>query len=178
MLNAAAARGNGVPSAAAARVNDSAEPSPRSGDKSARYARPAVDLSALRDARLVPWPSRRLAGWVLVGVSGSIAELAVLRLLYEGLHLALPIATLLAAELLIVIKFALSDRFVFGHAWPSVRRALRYHGACAGALVVYWLVINGLSAALGVPYLAAFVVGTAAAFAWSLLTNFLWVWAT
>ena len=46
-----------------------------------------------------------------------------------------------------------------------------------GALVVYWLVINGLAALLGLAYEIAFVVGTAASFAWSLLTNFFWVWA-
>jgi hypothetical protein len=41
---------------------------------------------------------------------------------------------------------------------------------------VYWLVVNALSLLLGMVYVAAFVVGTAAAFSWSLLTNFLWVW--
>jgi putative flippase GtrA len=42
---------------------------------------------------------------------------------------------------------------------------------------VYWLSINALNLLLGVEYIAAFLVGTAAAFTWSLLTNFLWVWA-
>jgi putative flippase GtrA len=58
-----------------------------------------------------------------------------------------------------------------------MNRLVRYHGASAGALVAYWLVINALSLIAGLPYMVAFLVGTAAAFAWSLLTNFLWVWA-
>lgn len=124
------------------------------------------------------WRSRRLAGWVLVGASGSLAELVVLRLLYEVLGWPLPVATAAAAELLILVKFAISDRWVFGHAVPTMHRLLRYHGASAGALVVYWVVINTLSALLGLPYVPAFLVGTAAAFGWSLVTNFWWVWAS
>lgn len=133
-----------------------------------------------RDRRVLGWlvrPDRRLVGWLVVGLSASLLELAVLRALHEGLDLALPIATLLAAETLIVLKFGVTDRWVFGYRWPTLQRAVRYHGACAGALVVYWLVINLVSLVLGAPYVLGFLIGTGAAFAWSLATNFLWVWA-
>jgi len=123
------------------------------------------------------WRSRRVAGWFVLGVIASIVELALLRGLYEGLLWPLPVATAVAAEVLIIAKFLLNDRFVFGHPWPTFGRLFRYHGASAGALAVYWLVINGLNLIAGIPYVAAFVVGTGAAFTWSLLTNFLWVWA-
>ncbi|HEY2594951.1 MAG TPA: hypothetical protein VGK33_13730, partial [Chloroflexota bacterium] len=66
----------------------------------------------------------------------------------------------------------------FDHRWPSVPRLVRYHWASAGALAIYWVVLNALSLAAGVPYQAAFVVGTAAAFTWSLITNFAWVWGS
>ena len=122
-------------------------------------------------------PSRRVASWVLVGLGASLVELGVLRLLIEGLGWSLPLASATAAELLILAKFAVSDRWVFGYAAPTWGRLVRYHGACAGALVVYWLVFNALSVGLGQPYVLAFVIGTGAAFGWSLVTNFLWVWA-
>jgi putative flippase GtrA len=122
------------------------------------------------------WGRRRLASWLVLGVTASLLELALLRLLYEVMDWPLPIATVVAAEVLIVFKFLLNDRLVFNHAWPTLGRLVRYHGASAGALVVYWLVVNALSLALGVVYVIAFLVGTAAAFTWSLLTNFLWVW--
>jgi putative flippase GtrA len=121
--------------------------------------------------------SRRVAGWILVGTTGSLVELVVLRLLVEVVGWPLPISTAVAAELLILAKFLITDRWVFGYAWPAVDRLLRYHGASAGALVVYWLVINAVALLLEVPYVLGFLVGTAAAFLWSLLTNFLWVWA-
>ncbi len=121
--------------------------------------------------------ARRLAGWVIVGVTGAAVELALLRVLVELAAWPLPVATAIAAEVLILAKFLAADRWVFGYLRPAVDRLLKYHGASAGALVVYWLVINGLSELAGVPYVLAFVVGTGAAFLWSSVTNFWWVWA-
>jgi len=123
------------------------------------------------------WQSRRIAGWLVLGVAASLVELGLLRVLVELLSWPLPVATATAAEVLILGKFLIADRWVFNHPWPAWDRLLRYHGASAGALVVYWIVINGLAALLATPYVVGFVLGTAAAFAWSLLTNFLWVWA-
>ena len=121
--------------------------------------------------------SRRLLGWVVVGGAAAGLELLLLRLLVETLQWALPIATAVAAEVLILAKFVVADRWVFGHPAPSLPRLLRYHGASAGALVVYWIIINVLAELFGVAYVVAFIVGTVAAFASSLVTNFLWVWA-
>jgi putative flippase GtrA len=124
------------------------------------------------------WQTRRVASWFLIGLTASLVELALLRLLYEGAQWPLPVATAAAAETLILVKFLVTDRWVFGHASPTLERVVRYHGASAGAFIVYWLVVNGLAVLLGLPYIAAFLVGTAAAFSWSLMSNFLWVWAS
>jgi len=124
------------------------------------------------------WRTRRVAGWVLIGLTASLVELALLRLLYEVLQWPLPVATATAAEILILVKFVVTDRLVFGHPSPTAERLVRYHGASAGAFVAYWLAINGLAVVVGLPYVAAFLLGTAAAFAWSLMSNFLWVWAS
>jgi putative flippase GtrA len=121
--------------------------------------------------------TRRVAGWFVIGVAGSLVELGLLKVLLELLLWPLAVATAVAAELLILAKFLVADRWVFGHAWPRLDRVLRYHGASAGAFVVYWIVINALTELVGLPYPVGFVLGTGAAFAWSLLTNFLWVWA-
>jgi putative flippase GtrA len=144
------------------------------GYYAARQPKVAPNLS--ESVAHMTWPRQRVIGWTLLGVSAAAAELGLLRLLVEGVAVPLPIATAVAAETLIVVKFLLNDRFVFGHPRPALDRAVKYHGACAGALVVYWLVINALAALLGVPYAVGFVIGTAASFVWSLFTNFLWVW--
>jgi putative flippase GtrA len=113
----------------------------------------------------------------MLGVVAAAVELGVLKVLYEVAQWPLPLATVVAAELLILTRFLIADRWVFGHRRPTWPRLARYHGASAGALVVYWLVINGLAVLFGVAYEVAFVLGTGASFTWSLLTNFLWVWA-
>jgi putative flippase GtrA len=136
-----------------------------------------MEIGLRADTHTAVWESRRIAAWVLVGLAASVLELALLRGLYELLRWPLPLATLVAAETLIILKFLLNDRFVFRHHWPTVPRLMRYHGASAGALAVYWVAINAITLLAGVPYVLAFVVSTAAAFTWSLLTNFLWVWA-
>ncbi len=123
------------------------------------------------------WQSWRVVSWFVLGVVASLVELGLLRLLVELLSWPLPVATAVAAEVLILAKFLIADRWVFNHPWPAWDRLLRYHGASAGALAVYWVVINVLAALLATPYVVGFVLGTGAAFAWSLLTNFLWVWA-
>ena len=81
------------------------------------------------------WRTRRVAGWVLIGLTASLVELALLRLLYEVLQWPLPVATATAAEILILVKFVVTDRLVFGHPSPTAERLVRYHGASAGAFV-------------------------------------------
>src|ERR1700731_2117411 len=102
---------------------------------------------------------RRVAGWAVIGVAASLVELGLLRVLVEGLGWLLPVATAVAAEVLILGKFFVNDHWVFGHGRPTLNRGVRYHGASAGALVVYWLVINGLAVLLGLPYAVCFVLG-------------------
>jgi len=118
-----------------------------------------------------------LVSWFVLGVAAAVVELALLRGLVEILTWPLPLATAVAAETLILAKFVIADRWVFGHPRPAWDRLIRYHGACLGALVVYWLVVNGLAELAGVPYVAAFVIGTGASLVWSLISNFRWVWA-
>ena len=96
---------------------------------------------------------------------------------WKSLTWPLALATAVAAETLILAKFVIADRWVFGHARPTLDRLVRYHGACFGALLVYWLVVNGLATLVETPYVIGFVLGTGAAFGWSLVSNFRWVWA-
>jgi putative flippase GtrA len=123
------------------------------------------------------WQPRRIANWFVLGVVAGLVELGLLRVLVETLSWPLAAATAVAAEVLILAKFAVADRWIFNHLSPAWERLLRYHGASAGALVVYWLVINGLAALVSLPYMVGFIVGSGAALTWSLFTNFLWVWS-
>jgi putative flippase GtrA len=113
---------------------------------------------------------------VVLGVLAFGAELALLVLLHQRLRWPLWLASALAAESVLLARFASTDRFVFGFVHPSFGRCGRFHVASAGAFTISWLVLNGSASLLGVSYVVATFLGSAAAFVWSALTNFLWVW--
>jgi putative flippase GtrA len=115
-------------------------------------------------------------GWFILGVVAFGAEIIVLGVLHQWLACPLWLASALAAETVLLGRFLSTDRLVFGHARPTFARCWRFHAAAAGAFTVSWLVLNGSAAALHVQYVLAAFLGSVAAFGWSGLTNFLWVW--
>jgi putative flippase GtrA len=118
----------------------------------------------------------QFAGWVGLGLIAFGLELGLLAILHQWLGMHLWQASALAGESVILGRFLTTDRYVFGHASPSFGRCWRFHVASAGSFTVSWLVLNGTAHALQVPYPVATFLGSAAAFVWSALTNFLWVW--
>ena len=118
----------------------------------------------------------QFAGWFALGVIAFAFELAILAILHQLLKVPLTIASALAAELVLLTRFATTDRFVFGYSRPTFARCWRFHAAAAGSFAVSWLVLNGSAVYLDCQYVVAAFLGTVAAFVWSGLTNFLWVW--
>jgi len=119
---------------------------------------------------------RQFAGWFVLGLVAIGAEVALLAVLYQRLRCPLWLASAVVAEALIIGRFMLMDRLVFGHQRPALPRLWRYQGACLGAFLVSWAILNGTALAFGFPVPFAVLAGTAGAFGWSLATNFLWVW--
>jgi putative flippase GtrA len=117
-----------------------------------------------------------MAGWFAVGVVAVALELGCLMVLYHWIEAPLWIASSVAAETLMLARFFVTDRWVFGHRKASLRRLWRYHAACAGAFVLSWSVLNTSATFFGVPPVIAWVLGTSVALAWSAWTNLKWVW--
>ena len=113
--------------------------------------------------------------WWIVGIIFLGLTIPALYLLHDRLGLPLPVATLLASEILTVIRFGVNDRWVFGNTRPTWRRLLEYHAAVISSSVIWWVVTN-LLPLIGVNYLIASLFGTVASVGWSMVTNFLWVW--
>ncbi|MBV9358175.1 MAG: GtrA family protein [Chloroflexi bacterium] len=120
----------------------------------------------------------RLSGWAALGFAAALVELGLLRLLVDTWFVPAWLASVLAAEALILARFAIADRWVFRFARPTLDRLARYQGACLGALAVYLVTFNAVLLGAGTDYRLAFVAGTAASVLFSLATNFLWVWRT
>ena len=76
---------------------------------------------------------------------------------------------------MLVIRFLINDRWVFGHRRPTWTRLGQFHVASAGGGVIWWTLAN-LLPRFGFPELLAAIAGTAGSVVVSMATNFLWVW--
>lgn len=132
-------------------------------------------LAAVQATR-VPARVLQFAGWFALGVLAFGFELVVLAILHQWLKVSLWLASAMAAEIVLLGRFLTTDRFVFGYATPSFGRCWRFHASAAGSFAVSWVVLNSAATGLHLHYVWAAFLGSAAAFVWSALTNFLWVW--
>ena len=124
------------------------------------------------------WPSVRsnaLVRWWIVGILFLAWSLGGLYLLKDRLHMALLLATAITAETGTILRFLVNDRWVFGHRRPTLTRLWQYHVANAGSFILWWTVSN-LLPGVGIHYLLAALIATAASVGFSMLTNFLWIW--
>jgi putative flippase GtrA len=122
------------------------------------------------------WADRRRLGyWWIVGTAFTLLNIPVLYVLVDLAGVPLAAATLIAGEAGLLARFLVNDRWVFGERRPTWRRLGQYHVAVAVSFVIWWSATNVLSRA-GIHYLAASLLATGASVAWSLVTNFLWVW--
>jgi putative flippase GtrA len=133
-----------------------------------------AEFVALRER--LPERVVQFAGWFVLGVVAFLVELGLLAITHQLMHWPLWIASAVAAELVLLSRFLSTDRLVFGYRRPSFGRCWRFHAAAAGSFLVSWVVLNGSADLFGVQYALAAFLGTVAAFLWSCVTNFLWVW--
>ena len=120
--------------------------------------------------------------FALVGASGTLVNLAVLRLLHGGLGAPLPLAFLAAFEASLTWNYMLHDSWTFRGQRPpglasKLRYWLRYHAAALGGFAAYMAVGMAL-AALGLGYLLADLAGIVAGFLanYTLSVYRVWYW--
>jgi putative flippase GtrA len=144
----------------------------------AKPARSTPEGSALGDkvrriAARFPWMT--LARWFIVGIAFLAVGTALLWAAKELLHLPLLAATIVSAELTLLIRFFINDAWVFKNQRPSWRRLWQFHVAGAGGFAV-WLAVTNTLPLIGIHYLIASAAGSAVSMLFSILTNFLWIW--
>lgn len=122
------------------------------------------------------WPKRRrLIRWTLVGVVFVAINTATLYGLVGFAGFAVPLGTLLTAEIGTLLRFLANHYWVFRARKPTWRQCLQYHVANAGVFLLWWTMTNALAYA-GVQYLLAGIIAVAFSTGFSLYANFLWVW--
>jgi putative flippase GtrA len=124
-------------------------------------------------ATAIPW--RTLGRWWIVGLVFLGAGFGFLYFFKQVLGLPLVLATLFAAEVTTVTRFAINDMWVFGNRRPTWGRLWQFHAASAGGAAI-WLVVANVLPRFGVHYLLASALGSALSVLLSMATNFLWIW--
>lgn len=124
-------------------------------------------------------PSRALflqiARWFAVSFAFFVFSMPLLYVFYERVGLPFPVASLVAGEISTLLRFLANDRIVFRARRPTWKRLWQFHLVVAGSFTLWWIVSNAATLA-GLHYLLASVVGAATTVAWSLPTNFFWIW--
>ena len=119
--------------------------------------------------------SAAVGRWWIVGLAFHGIGLALLWVFTQVLRVPLAVGTIVSAEITLLVRFLVNDRWVFGNARPTWARLWKFHAAAAGGTAIWWVVTNGLARA-GVNYLIAANAGTACSVLFSMASNFLWVW--
>jgi len=118
----------------------------------------------------------RLGRFLVVGGTGVLVNSLALLVLFQWAHLALVLASALAAELAIVNNFWWNDRWTFKRTQLSLRRFARFNLVSLAGLVITTGTLWVLVRQLGVYYLTANLLGIALATAWNFVANSLWTW--
>jgi putative flippase GtrA len=121
--------------------------------------------------------SPRLLRFGIVGLTGVVVNLIVLRLLYGELHWPPLVASALSVEVSILNNFLWNNRWTFGQRTISLIRFGRFNLAALGGLAITAGLFTLLLQRFGLPYLLADLVGIAAATLWNWAISVHWTWA-
>jgi len=113
--------------------------------------------------------------WLLVAVGFSAASIALLYLFVEALHLPIIAATLVSAEVATLLRFFVTNRWVFDRKRATWLALWQFHCANAAAFGV-WGAITNLLSHYGVYYLVAATAAIAGSSGFNFLTSFFWIW--
>lgn len=130
-------------------------------------------------SRLVHRPSwARLVRFGVVGLSGVVVNLALVRLFLGELHWSAFLASALACEVSIGNNFLWNNRWTFGQRVISLARFVRFNLASLGGLAITTLVFTLLLQRFGLNYLLADLFAIGVATVWNFGASVLWTWAT
>jgi putative flippase GtrA len=146
-----------------------------------------VESAQLPEVRRPPWQGllrSTFLRFLVVGGVSYVVNQTLLFALYEGglrrlaslggLNTGLLLASVLALEASVLVRFAMNDRWTFGahHAKPFRQRLAQSNLSAAGGTAIALAGVNLLTPLLGINYLLANSIGIAFGLAWN------WIWST
>lgn len=120
--------------------------------------------------------SREMLRWWAVALAFVGVNIGLLYLFVDLLAVPVLLATFVAAEIGVLLRFVVNDRWVFRQSRITLERLWRYHIAIAGSFTIWWTITNVI-VLLGGHYILASVAGMACSVLLSIATNFFWIWS-
>jgi putative flippase GtrA len=133
-----------------------------------------TSIQKLRDD-VASWRWRAIVRWFVVAFVFSLGSLALVYLFVGRLRIPLAVGTLLAAEIATILRFFVTNFWVFDRSASTAKGLWQFHWANAGGFAAWWCISN-LLPRYGVHYLVAATAGIAGSVGFNILTNFFWIW--
>jgi putative flippase GtrA len=124
---------------------------------------------------VVSWRWRAIVRWFVTAVGFSLVSLGLLYLTKEVFRIPLAVATLVAAEIATILRFFVTNLWVFDRTASSAKGLWQFHCANAAGFAVWWCISN-LLARYGVHYMVAATAGIAGSMGFNILASFFWIW--
>lgn len=121
--------------------------------------------------------ARRLAGFLGVGVLATALQYLILLLGVEVFGTGPVLASSVGFAVSAVANYLLNYRYTFRSDRRHSSAAVRFAAVAAAGLALNALLMEALTARLGVPYIAAQVLTTGAVLAWNFVAHALWSFA-
>lgn len=119
--------------------------------------------------------SREMLRWLIVAFGFVGVNIGLLYVFVDVLAIPVLLSTLVAAEIGVLLRFLVNDRWVFRQSRITLQRLWQYHVAIAGSFTVWWVITNVI-VFFGGHYMIASLAGMACSVLLSIATNFFWIW--
>ena len=124
---------------------------------------------------MASWRWRAIVRWFAVAIGSSLGSLGLLYLIKGVFLIPLAVATLLVAEISTILRFFVTNLWVFDRTASSAKGLWQFHCANAGGFAIWWCISN-LLPRYGVHYMVAATAGIGGSTGFNILTSFFWIW--
>ena len=119
---------------------------------------------------------KKITYWLVSGFFMFFVSTLILYVLVDFLAIKLIVATIVCAEIVLLIRFLINQKVIFKPSDGNMLRLLiRFHLASASAFIIWWSTTN-LLAYNDVYYIYASIIAVALSSGINFITNFLWIW--
>ena len=99
----------------------------------------------------------------------------LLYLVKEVFRIPLAVATLITAEIATILRFFVTNTWVFDRTASTAKGLWQFHWANAGGFAIWWCIGN-LLPRYGVHYMVAVTAGIGGSMGFNILSSVFWIW--